>query len=339
MIRLRLPQVPERLRQHTLSLPEGIRPTVEDCLASGTLLLEQAGIETARLDAECLLASVLGCPRWQVILDQKRRLTPKQFGRYLRLLQRREQREPLAYLLGAREFWSLELSVSPGVLIPRPETETLVEAALAACRDLQSGRGSPAPGPSQGVRRPEDQPPPPVGLTIVDLCTGSGAVAIALARELPGARFFATDSSWRAVRVARANAEAHAVADRVVVLRGDLWRALAGHAPIAPVDVVVANPPYIPSGTIERLMPEVQWEPRMALDGGSDGLRVLREIIRTTPPHLWAGGSLLLEIGADQAAAVTRLVEATGQFESPRVLKDLAGRDRVVVVRRRGDGT
>jgi methylase of polypeptide subunit release factors len=222
MIRLRLPQMPERLGRHTLSLPEGVRPTVEDCLASGTLLLEQAGIETARLDAECLLAKILGWPRFQVILDQKRRLTPRQFGQYLRLLQRREQREPLAYLLGVREFWSLALSVSPGVLIPRPETESLVEAAMSVCRALDSRESTPAqaPGPSEGAGTQAGSPAPPGGLSIVDLCTGSGAVAIALAREFPGARVFATDSSWRALRVARANAEAHGVADRVVVLRG-----------------------------------------------------------------------------------------------------------------------
>jgi release factor glutamine methyltransferase len=340
MIRLRLPQMPERLGRHTLSLPEGVRPTVEDCLASGTLLLEQAGIETARLDAECLLAKVLGRARFHLILDQSRRLTPRQFGQYLALLQRRERREPLAYLLGVREFWSLPLSVSPGVLIPRPETESLVEAALEVCRALEPRERSPAQttGPSEGARTPAGSPAPPGGLSIVDLCTGSGAVAIALARDLPRARIFATDSSWRALRVARANAEVHGVSDRVVVLRGDLWRAFAGHAPTAPVDVVVANPPYVPSETIQTLMPEVQWEPRVALDGGPDGLRVLREIIQTTPPHLREGGSLLLEIGADQAAAVTQLMLATGRLESPQVFQDLAGRDRVVVGRRRDNG-
>jgi release factor glutamine methyltransferase len=325
MMRLRLPQMPERLWRHRPSLPEGVRPDVEDCLASGTLLLEQVGIETARLDAECLLAHVLGCTRWQVILEPRRRLTAEEFERYLRLLLRREQREPLAYLLGAREFWSLRLAVSPGVLIPRPESETLVEATLAVCRTMQSGQGTTLPSPS---------PPNLPGLTLVDLCTGSGAVAIALARELSGARLVATDSSWRALRVARANAEAHHVADRIVFLRGDLWRALAGHDPALPVDVVVANPPYIPSGMIDALMPEVQWEPRVALDGGPDGLRVLREIIATSPLHLQAGGFLLLEIGADQAAAVIPCIEATGRFEAPRVLQDLAGRDRVVVAQR-----
>ena len=334
MIRLRLPQIPERLRRPDLRLPEGVGPDVEDCLASGTLLLEQAGIGTARLDAECLLAHVLGCPRWQVILDRTRHLAPQEFCRYLRLLQRREQREPLAYLLGAREFWSLSFSVSPGVLIPRPETESLVEAAVAVCRTLESERSLPAPPP--GTRAPA-----PLGLAIVDLCTGSGAVAIALARELPGSRIIATDSSWRALRVARANAEAHGVADRLMFLRGDLWRALAPAQPgTARVDVVVANPPYIPSGAVESLMPEVQWEPRVALDGGPDGLRVLGQLIATTPPNLRAGGFLLLEIGADQALAVVRMIETTHDFEPPRVLQDLAGRDRVVVARRRGaDGT
>lgn len=321
MIRLRLPQIPERLRRYAAGLPEGLHPEAEECLACGTLLLEQAGIETARLDAECLLAHILGCARWQVILEPHRRLSPEKFGRYLRLLQRREQREPLAYLLGAREFWSLRLSVSPGVLIPRPETETLVEAALAAWRETH---------PS-----PVSRPPSFGGQAIVDLCTGSGAVGIALARELPEVRIVATDVSWRALRIARANAEMLGVGDRIAFLRGDLWRAFPGHGPSTPVELVVANPPYIPSKEIAGLMPEVQWEPRTALDGGPDGLRVLREIILTTPSRLVPGGSLLVEIGADQAAAVSGLFEATGLFEAPRVLQDLAGRDRVVTARRR----
>ncbi|MFB3820124.1 MAG: class I SAM-dependent methyltransferase, partial [Candidatus Methylomirabilales bacterium] len=151
-------------------LPEDTpRPEVEACLAAGALLLERAGVETARLDAECLLADVLGCSRGQLVLEPRRHLPVEAFARYLALLERRERREPVAYLLGRREFWSLSLAVSPDVLIPRPETETLVEAALALLRD-----GRPDP-------------------TVVELCTGSGAVAIALARELPGARVLATD--------------------------------------------------------------------------------------------------------------------------------------------------
>jgi release factor glutamine methyltransferase len=202
------------------------------------------------------------------------------------------------------------------VLIPRPETETLVEAALAACA--------------------EASPPAPGGHLILDLCTGTGAVAIALARELPEARVIATDVSRRALRIARANAEAHGVADRITLQRGNLWRALDGVLPGRPADLIVSNPPYIPSGAMERLMPEVQWEPRRALDGGPDGLRFHREIIRGAPRRLRPGGVLLLEIGADQAHAARRLLEAAGSFEGGRVIQDLAGRDRVIAARRTG---
>ena len=314
MIRVRLPQVPEGFLGRVAPLPARLCPTVEDCLASGTLLLDGAGAGSARLDAECVLAHVLGWPRWRLVADPRRRLTQEEFGRYLTLIQRREWREPLAYLVGRREFWSLDFAVSPGVLIPRPETETLVEAALAVLG--------------------EAHPQPPL---IVDLCTGTGAIAIALAREIPDATVIATDISRRAIRIARVNAETHGVADRVTFLRGDLWRALNGHAPAGRVDLVVCNPPYIPSGALSTLMPEVQWEPRRALDGGPDGLRFHREIIAAAPRYVRAEGCLLLEIGADQAGAVCRVLEAGGGFEAPRVLRDLAGYDRVVVARRRRD--
>ncbi|MBI2458136.1 MAG: peptide chain release factor N(5)-glutamine methyltransferase [candidate division NC10 bacterium] len=334
MIRAHLPRVSGTFLGSLAPLPERLCPNVEDCLGSGTLLLERAGIETARLDVECLLAHVLASTRWQVILEPRRRLRQVEFGRYLALLLRRERREPLAYVLGTREFWSLPLAVSSGVLIPRPETETLVEASLAILRRAppQPLRRSPAPTPTPWVPGgPAPSPQPPV---ILDLCTGTGAVAVALARELPAARIIATDISRRAIRVARANAERHGVADRVTFLRGDLWRALDGHAPADGVDLIVSNPPYIPSGTLATLMPEVQWEPRRALDGGRDGLHFHREIIAGAPQHLRPGGCLLLEIGADQAAAVRGLLATTTAFEVPRVFQDLAGRDRVVVARR-----
>jgi len=173
-----------------------------------------------------------------------------------------------------------------------------------------------------------------VGPTIVELCTGSGAVAVALATELPTARILATDVSWRALRVARANAEQHGVAQRITFLRGDLCCALDGHLPEGSADLVVANPPYIPTSELVTLMPEVQWEPRLALDGGADGLRVAREIVETSPARIRPGGFLLLEIGAEQAEAVQALVAAVGRWEPARVRCDLAGRPRVVVARR-----
>jgi release factor glutamine methyltransferase len=312
-----------------LSVPAGCCPDVESFLASGTLLLEQAGIDTARLDAECLLAAVLGCPRWQFMLEPRRRLSAEEFGQALRLLQRREQREPLAYVLGTREFWSLPFSVSSGVLVPRPETETLVEAAL----DVWGKLSAECPVPSAQVQAPYDEDRE-AGPTIVELCTGSGAVAVALATELPTARILATDVSWRALRVARANAEQHGVAGRIRFLRGNLCRAIDGQLPEESVDLVVANPPYIPTGELVTLMPEVQWEPRLALDGGADGLRVAREIIESAPPWIRPGGFLLLEIGAEQAGAIQGFVAATVGWEPARVRCDLAGRPRVVVARR-----
>jgi release factor glutamine methyltransferase len=286
------------------------RPEVEACLAAGALLLERAGIGTARLDAECLLAEALDCPRWRLTVDRQRRLAEEEFARYLGLVARRQRREPVAYLLGRREFWSLPMAVSPDVLVPRPETETLVEAALGVA----------------DAARP---------LAVVELCTGSGAVAVALARERPAARLLATDVSARALRVARANAAAHGVAERIQFARGDLWRAANGWLPPGGADLVVANPPYVPRASLPGLMPEVQWEPRLALDGGPDGLRVLREIAATTRPRLAPGGHLLVEIGADQAAAVVGMM-AAADLRPVGVLRDLAGRDRVVVARRDG---
>lgn len=320
MIRMRFPHVSATLLGHLIPLPARLCPNVEDCLQSGTLLLEHASIETARLDAECLLAHVLGFPRWRLVTERRRRLTPDEFGRYLTLLQRRERREPLAYLVGTREFWSLALLVSPDVLVPRPETETLVEAALRLLRREQPADGGGSPGPSHPI--------------LIDLGTGSGAVAIALARELPGATVVATDVSRRVLRIAQSNAEAHRVADRITFLRGNLWRALDGRDLGREADVVVSNPPYVPSDIIPTLMPEVQWEPRQALDGGPDGLQFHRAIISGAPQRLRPGGFLLLEVGADQAGAVRGLFERAGNFEAIRVYRDLAGRKRVVAARR-----
>ncbi|MBI4536480.1 MAG: peptide chain release factor N(5)-glutamine methyltransferase [candidate division NC10 bacterium] len=366
-----------------VTLPSTPPPTVEEALGSGAFLLEQAGIESARLDAECLLGHALSLPRWRLAAAPQRRLSPEAFVAYLSLLERRERREPLAYLVGGREFWSLPLAVSRNVLVPRPETETVVEVALAVCygtdplglepsaerRAPSAKRQAPsaerrAPGTGDGGRpspsnresrlaagsasrrggtstanlepRTWNLKPETSNLLIVDLCTGSGAIAIALARELPSATVLASDISWRALRVARANAAEQGVAERITFLRGSVWRAVAGALGDRQADVVAANPPYIPSGRIPALMPEVRWEPRRALDGGPDGLAIIRDIVAGAPQHLRPGGVLLLEVGADQGNAVTAMLGIAGAFEAWRVVPDLAGLDRVVVARRRG---
>jgi release factor glutamine methyltransferase len=240
-----------------------------------------------------------------------------------------------------REFWSLSLSVSSGVLVPRPETETLVEATLAVWSEMQAEASreprtvSHEPRATSRELRAESRESSTEGPTIVELCTGSGAVAIALATEIPTARILATDVSWRALRVARANALAHAVAGRIAFLRGNLWQAVNGQAPAGSVDLVVANPPYVPTRDVAALMPEIQWEPRLALDGGADGLRIQRDIIATSPERIRPGGCLLLEIGANQADAILVLLGEKGRFETGRIFRDLAGRPRVIAARRR----
>jgi release factor glutamine methyltransferase len=318
-------------------------PTVEEAVGGGALLLEQAGIASARLDAECLLAHALGVPRWRLAAAPERRLAAREFARYLTLLGRRERREPLAYLVGAREFWSLPLAVSRDVLVPRPETETLVEAALAICRGtdpmVMGPRAERREPRAASVEPPTPNPQPPTpDLMLVDLCTGCGAIAIALARELASATVLASDISWRALRVARGNAAAQGVAERVTFVRGHVWQPVAGALRGRQADIVTANPPYVPSGLIPSLMPEVRWEPRHALDGGRDGLAIIRDIVAGAPRHLRPGGILLLEIGADQGRQVLALLEASQAFDAWRVEADLAGRDRVVVARRDGTG-
>ena len=277
-------------------------------LAEGAAVLAAAGIASAELDARVLLERAAGIDRAGLLTRGAEPLSPAAGERFRALLERRARREPLAYVTGEREFWSLRLAVDPRVLVPRPETETLVEAALARL----------APG-----------------ARVADVGTGSGAVAIALAVELPAASLWAVDRSRDALAVARANAAAHALADRITFLEGDL---LAPLAPLAgTLDAVVSNPPYIPAAEIARLEPEVRdHEPRLALDGGAAGLDAIARLAAGAPSLLAPGGWLLLEVGAGQAAAATVLLAGTGAFEAAQTVPDLAGIGRVVAARLRG---
>lgn len=264
------------------------RTTVRDALDSALIALTAAGCETPRLDAEVLLAAAMGVDRAALIADPARGVEPEPFREYV---QRRARREPVAYILGRKGFRRLELAVDPRVLIPRPETEHVVEAALRL----------------------------PQGARVVDVGTGSGAIALALADERPDLRVVGTESSPGALAVARANAARLGL--RVEFVEGDLLEGVSG-----PIDAVVSNPPYVRAG--ERLAPELAYEPAEALYAGPEGLEVYRRLA----PALAGVPFVALEVGAGQAHAVAALLEA---FET-EIVPDLAGIDRVVVAHPRG---
>lgn len=270
--------------------------TILEVLRWTTGYLQDKGVPTPRLDAEVLLAYCLGLERVGLYLDYERPLKPAELARYRELVRRRAAREPVAYIRGLKEFWSLEFEVSPAVLIPRPETELLVEEALALARPLGEPR-------------------------VVEVGTGSGAVAVVLARELKRA-VTATDNSPEALAVARRNAAKHGA--EVEFIEADLLSPFGEGA----FDLVVSNPPYVPRPDFAT-PPELSFEPRGALDGGEDGLEVVRQLTRQAPRVLAPGGWLLLEVGLGQAPETTRLMEAAG-FRDVAGVPDLAGIERVV---------
>jgi release factor glutamine methyltransferase len=260
------------------------------------------GMESPRLDAEVLLAHVLKTSRVGLYTAFDKPLHPDELAAYRELIRRRLGGEPVAYLVGTQEFWSLPLAVDARVLVPRRDTETLVEVALRAAR---------------ATREPVKK--------IADVCTGSGAVALALATELPTAEVWASDASAEALAVARANVAALGLAARVHLAEGDL---LAPIGAAGPFEIIVSNPPYVPSGDIAGLSAEVQREPRLALDGGADGLDVIRRLAPAAARALVPGGTLAIEHGHDQGAAVRAILAAAG-FPEPATTPDLAGKDRI----------
>jgi release factor glutamine methyltransferase len=279
--------------------------------------LSLSGVPDPERDAEFLLLHVLGCDRAALHAHPERPVPAGAADRYRDLVERRAGREPLQYLTGEQEFWSLRFRVTPAVLIPRPETEGILEALLTL----------PAP---RGPGRPR----------ILDLGTGSGCLAIAAAHSLPEAQVVATDVSAEALEVARDNARALGVADRVVFLHGDLGGALeAGPVPAAfggppRFDVIVSNPPYIAAADLEGLAPEVHdHEPRIALTPGPDALAVHRRILTLAGELLAPGGWLLVEIGAGQAEPIRALYAAQDRLRLDAIGPDLAGIPRVVVAR------
>ena len=266
-------------------------------------------IDEARLEAELLLGEATGWPRAQVLARGSDTPDDDATARFTRLLERRLAHEPLAYILGQREFFGLDYEVGRGVLIPRPSTETLVETTLAAIREHPNAR--------RLVR-------------VADIGTGCGTVAMALAMHAPNAKVWATDPSTAALAIAGRNRERFGLRDRVVLLAGSLTEALP-----EPVDVLAANLPYVPTDDVGRLAPEIRdWEPHDALDGGPDGLDVVRALVSELADALSAGAAAaLLEIGEGQAAEVASLLGDAIEGKVT-VHRDLGGIERVVELRR-----
>jgi release factor glutamine methyltransferase len=286
--------------------------TIEAVLRWATDDFRARGLDNPRLDAELLLARTLATTRIELIVDAKRTLDEVELRGLRELVRRRRSHEPMAYILGEREFYGRPFRVDPRVLVPRPDTETLVDVGLDRTRATS------------------------MCMRALDLCTGSGCVAITLARERPTSFVMATDKSEEALALARENA-LRLGAYNMALRLGDLFAALlesGPHLPLEPTcrfDLVTANPPYIPSREIASLMPDVRdFEPPLALDGGADGLAVMRRIVTGAPAHLaQSGGVLAVEVGAGQARDVIPLFEQAG-FGNIEVRRDYARIERVV---------
>jgi release factor glutamine methyltransferase len=276
--------------------------TIEGLLRWAADDFRARGIETSRLDAELLLAHALSTTRIHLVVDAKRPLDAHELARFRELVRRRRLREPVAYILGLREFYGRPFRVDARVLVPRPDTETLVEVALDRTRHVA------------------------LAMRALDLCTGSGCVAISLARERPTSRVLGTDISLDALAVARENA-LRLGAYNVAFCRGDLFEAV-DHSDR--FDLVTANPPYVVASEIDSLAPEIcRHEPRLALDGGQDGMDIVRRIVASASAHLNQSGVLAVEVGAGSAPAVAELFAQAG-FEQIAVIRDYGRIERVV---------
>ena len=295
-----------------MNSPHKISPTAQALLKEGVDTLSANGIESARLEAELLLAHVLDVRKEDIILHPDRGLTDPQEEKFQQHVERRCRKEPLAYIIGHREFWSLDFKVNSKVLIPRPETEGIIQR-------LMSLAGNEA---RENFFR------------VLDVGTGSGILAVVAAAELPKAQVTAVDISADALEVARTNAHRHQVADRIDFLQMDVM--MDWHLPENPFyDFFLSNPPYIPSGELERLMPDIRdFEPRAALDGGPDGLTCYHHIVPNAFRYLKPGGHLIIEVGDGQAGLVMQNLQAQGGFDEIAIIQDLSGKERVVSARR-----
>jgi len=283
--------------------------TVNDSLIDAEDALAKAGVEAPRLTAESLMAKALCTGRAGVCARLRDELPDALVDTFFQMVGRRAAREPLQHITGRREFYGLDFEVTPDTLIPRPETELLVDFGIARLAGVEDALAA-------------------------DIGTGSGCVAVSLAAGLPSLTVYAVDSSAPAIGVARRNALKHGVAGRVVFLKGDLCVPLEVEGLEGRLDLIASNPPYVPTGDIAGLQPEVQREPMSALDGGVDGLDVVRRILTDAPVYLKPGGWLAMEIGLGQSDAVKGLVDKTAGLEFIEFVRDFQGIERVVVTRK-----
>lgn len=274
--------------------------TVTEILKSATARLVDGNIDSPRLDAEVLLAHVLNCRRLDLYVDAQKILPLEKILRFNDLISRRLEKIPVAYLTGTREFMGLNFSVTPDVLIPRPDTEILTEFVGEFLRT----RGN---------------------STFADIGTGSGAICVSIAKFIKTARAVAVDVSPKALAVAELNARKFYVDDRIEFFCGDLFSPLEGKI----FDAIVSNPPYIPTGDLPTLQAEVQSEPTLALDGGLDGLNFYRRLAEASPKFLATGGLLAVEVGINQASTVKEIFTRAA-FADVEILRDLSGLERVV---------
>jgi len=288
--------------------------TVKRILEWTTGFFTRKNVDAPRLSAELLLAHVLSAPRIKLYTDYERVLTEKDLAAYRGLVQRAAEQEPIAYLTGKAHFFNLEFDVTRDVLIPRPDTETIVENVLQFVRH-QPGFESPR---------------------VLDLCTGSGCIAAAIAHHLKSSIVVATDISAPAVDVARKNIERLELKDRVQIAQGDLFEPLAEMVDAHNFQLIVANPPYIATETLKTLDKSVrEFEPLQALDGGDDGLKIHRRILQKAPEHLLENGRVFLEIAYDQGKTAVEMAGEFEAYEDVKLLKDFGGRDRVLSLRKK----
>jgi release factor glutamine methyltransferase len=295
-------------------MAEGGAWTIRRLLEWTTGFFKRRQIDPARLSAELLLSHVLKIPRIKLYTDYERALSDEDLTRFRELVRRASEEEPIAYLTGTAHFFNLEFEVTRDVLIPRPDTETLVENVLQLARN-QAGFEAPR---------------------VLDLCTGSGCIAAAIAHHVKGAVLTAIDISPAAVAIARKNVERLGLCGRVIVEEGDLFEPLSRMVDAQPFDLIVSNPPYIPTAQIPTLDRSVRdYEPVQALDGGPDGLGIHRRILGEASGRLKSGGRIYLEVAFDQGSQAEQLAREYDSFDDVRILKDFGHRDRVLTARRK----